>query len=510
MAVPKVVNLRTAIGAGATRRLQGVIGAKSASLIFLGLLFAADGLDAFQILGFPLRRLLHFVAFAIGVFVLLRFAPPWAGKSAGRPARILTWAGGIGACVMLYAVGLTVVLLIQAPEPAGVLFVLKRLVHWGMLSMAFVMALIVCRSFDVSDGFAISRLIVTIGVFFSVIAVTDYLLVACGYDLLPRNAAGTDHGQIVNRFDYYGFYRAMGTLREPSLMAAYLLPFLFFALGTRAYLAAVLIGVALCLSLSILAWTGSVVAFSLSAALLHSRARRRLLMSGGIALISAFAIGNLLVFPYGDEGGSYLLHRYRLIVSAIDSGTVAGGAKIDDVLECPSLDEDLRVAASSADAVRGASLHVKFLQAMQSLVALPGRGFVFCYVYSEGGFWIGKGLGLASLELGRFLGSTKPASFLSFPFSVYASAGGVGAILATLAIVMCLWGGALSARQSGAESARPQAALTAVLAIIVSWVLILEEPSISSAAFLAVFVVWASRVQPTGAGSEEQPGEGAI
>ena len=72
------------------------------------------------------------------------------------------------------------------------------------------------------------KAVVTIGCFISVAALYIYAAQIYGLPELPRNRLGTAGGLQAIRFTY-DFHRAIGTFREPSLLAAWLIVPLFLA-----------------------------------------------------------------------------------------------------------------------------------------------------------------------------------------------------------------------------------------------------------------------------------------
>lgn len=232
----------------------------------------------------------------------------------------------------------------------------------------------------------LARRTVIIGALVALAALYVYLAEAHGLPEPVRNRLGTAGGEQPTVFTY-AFHRALGTFREPSLLAQWLVVPFFLGLALRGRLflfCTVIIGATILLTGSLTGILGSLIGIGgtllltnpLSAA--NRKVLRRLLVTGGL---SAVVFTVVAVAGYGPKQLSLLW----VLLSVIGERTAG--------------------------------------------IAASNRHYVYAFVGSVPPPALGLGLGNANLVLSHWLRSPLEVSFLSLYLNVLYSTGVPGLTL---------------------------------------------------------------------------------
>lgn len=237
------------------------------------------------------------------------------------------------------------------------------------------------------------RAIVLLGTLLAAIAIYIYIAQIAGLPEPARTRVGTSGEGQATVFTY-AFHRAMGTFREPSHLAEWLVaPLLLSFVSRRSSVAAdkLLMGAALLLtgSLTGLAGFAAGLAVGLSVGFLFGQVRWRTVFGLGVLLLVAGAGFRIIARDY-DDGGADL---FRVVVD-----------RIGPILEY------------GAEA--------------------SNRGNIYSYMGEMDLTLTGVGLGNANLVLSEYLGSQATASFLSLYFNTASATGLVGLTLLILLVSM--------------------------------------------------------------------------
>lgn len=248
--------------------------------------------------------------------------------------------------------------------------------------------------------------VTAIGVLLSLFALYVYLAYIYGLPEPPRSRMGTSGGEQAIRFTYQ-FHRAMGSFREPSHLAEWLISPFFLSLlrrGKAAAAATTAIALALVLTGSLTGILSVVFGFLLALVWLH---RPRDLMRSAVKFVVPVALAVVLF--------SYIAVSYSDAAASL-SGTLI--QRLQPILESGSLKSSNRAA-------------------------------VYAYFDAHPPDWTGTGLGNSSLDLGAFLNLATVPSFLSLYWNTLYSAGYIGLALLAWFLLRPLFGIRRGVRQAG-------------------------------------------------------------
>lgn len=251
------------------------------------------------------------------------------------------------------------------------------------------------------------RIIYVVGCIIAVFAVYIYFAQVHGVWEPPRSRLGTNGGDQVTRFTY-AFHRAMGTFREPSHLAQWLvLPvFAAFSFGASTMVKFLLLSVLL-LTGSLTGIIPTISMLALAAVILLVRARR---VNKLFVLVTTLLV---CLLAYGAFG--------TMAVSQVSSEISLAGTIMKRVT--PILDE-------------GGMLNTN-------------RGYVYRYWRSRDFSAFGVGLGHSNLLLSEYLGHYLVTSFLNLYMATYVALGAPGAILLALGLLSPFYRVARAARSGG-------------------------------------------------------------
>ncbi|OPX84858.1 MAG: hypothetical protein A4E53_03691 [Pelotomaculum sp. PtaB.Bin104] len=228
---------------------------------------------------------------------------------------------------------------------------------------------------------------VRIGTFVSIVAIYIYIAQIYGLPEPPRNRLGTGGGEQSVIFSY-AFHRAMGTFREPSHLAEWLVvPFFLSLRKGLLNLHTVLIGLALFLTGSLTGIIGSALGFAGAIIISNpfKRSSLKILLRLTIAILIALVFFNAIAVSYG-AGQTNL---FQVISERMAPILFGGGMKVSD------------------------------------------RDYIYQYLATTSLPLLGSGIGNANLLLSQYLESGLVTSFLSLYFNFMYSAGILGTILLT-------------------------------------------------------------------------------
>lgn len=421
-------------------------------LIAYTTLLLGSALDAETIASIPVQWLARigfiFVALII-VFVSRLYVVPGTAALVG----LLLWATLV--TIVNVRTQDFAALLPPLATSAYFVFVSARfLVILGFLASAYVVYWLLVRGYRE----AMIRQTVIIGTLAALVAVYVYYAQVYGLPDLPRTRMGTSGGEQATTFSY-PFHRAMGTFREPSHLAEWLVvPFLlsFEDRGKRwTAFHSIIIGVALLLTGSLTGILGALLGFAGAIAATRLVAPVRWGLVFRVAVVSAAAVALFSVMAVPNEPG-------------------------------------------------GANLSELFIErAVPPLLGGPSqsnRAYVYAFLAEERVPVIGYGLGHANLILSWHLRIDTIASFLSLYINILLSTGIVGLLLLVAALlhpplrVVALRGASLS---------RP---LLMVLAAYLAWLIMFavsaEELPVMFGVVYALLAYAAQRRLPSAAGGE--------
>lgn len=422
----------------------------------IALAILSDALDGFTLYGFPLRRILHlsFLFISLGTIFYwrneIRLTPPCKASALDNSLRLAT-------LLVVYAViitaGKTFLLWDQLSEEK-LLFVSTRIFHLALVAYVFWYSYRITRAMVPQFAKMIVDLMIAVGVVVAVVALCDYIAAKLGYSLFVRNSLGTDYGEIPVKFIYYSYHRAMGSFREPSHFGAYLMPLYFIALARGRLIAAVVICTAAILSLSLIVYFSallSIIVVAMWMLVCGGGGRQKFwLISVGVSALASTLLAWCLIYGYDATTGGYFQSRLNLV--------------------------------------------------SQSQEVIPGRDYVFHYLLSRPVEIFGQGLGYSSFDIANFLGATRPASFLSLIFYLYASVGVLGLVLA-IAVFLPLIGGLRSMASHEDSNNFWIGLLSSVIVVVLLWCFLIEEPSVQGMLILGFATGLLYRSQHLGLGN---------
>lgn len=339
-----------------------------------------DGLAAYSVGPLPLPWIGKFLilTLAFGLLSVSRF-PLYPGAALVVLVVLWSWLStAVGTLQMDYA---------QMMPPLATsgypLFLILRVANlMAFAAMVFLVWWLCAHGYRAH----VIRMVVLLGTVLATIAIYIYVAQITGLPEPARSRVGTSGEEQATVFTY-AFHRAMGTFREPSHLAEWLVAPLVLSFVSRRSSASVeklLMGVALLLtgSLTGLAGFAAALAVVLSAGFLLGRVQWRTVFDLGVLLLIAGAGFSIIARDYA--GGSADLFRVVL-------------DRIGPILE-------YGIEASNRD-------------------------YIYSYMDEMDLSLVGVGLGNANLLLSEYLGSQATASFLSLYFQTASATGLVGLTL---------------------------------------------------------------------------------
>lgn len=265
------------------------------------------------------------------------------------------------------------------------LFVALRFL--SILSFAAIISIVFYLSIKGYNN-QIKEMVVYLGVIISIGALYIYIAQLLGLPEPFRSRIGTGGEQQATTFEYYFFHRAMGTFREPSMLAEWLLLpfFLSFISRKRMMIPSIIIG-------AIILLTGS--------------------LTGIVSIILGLIISIVISNPFKTFNIKVLLNLIfasfiGIMIFNFIVGTVAG------------------INVSIIDVVSGRISPIIF---EEGGMVNSNRYFVFAYITSNPVPFIGYGLGNANIVFSYYLGTNISQAFLSLYFNILYSSGIVGFVL---------------------------------------------------------------------------------
>lgn len=402
-------------------------------------LFFMSGLEAYQVDRFPIAWLA-----SAGFVVLVLMHVLRSGAVMPVPGGVFfllfcSWsllAGGIGAPAFQELMP------VEATLPYGP-FTLAR--FFRLLAFASALYITVCL---LREGHAprLTAGIVGAGVILSLAALYMYFAGIYGWPDLPRTRMGTAGGAQAVTFSSGNlfYHRALGTFREPSHLAEWLLiPFFFsFLRGRVLYrIATLVIAAALILTVS---------------------------MAGILSLVFGFLFVLLIDRPLSRRNAGIAL----LAAVALAAGTLVADSVTISTVEKPD-------SLYAIIAARATDLFSEGLRA-------SSRSYIYDFMDAHPLSWLGLGPGNTNILLARTLESRLVVSCLSLYVNILYSAGIIGFVFLSLFLLQPLAGYMLRSRKT--MGPRGCVLLMAYIASLVSFSVLSEEltiPFAVAAGFLA-------------------------
>ena len=298
---------------------------------------------------------------------------------------------------------------------------------YNLLSFLAVVYLVyfICRHGDYQ---AIVDCTVYIGVCLAGYALYVYSATIFGWPEVPRNRLGTGPTgeQAVSVFTY-AFHRALGSFREPGLMAQWVaVPFLlcFIHSSRFKYVYALIIGAALLLSGSLTGILSIFLGFSIASAvfIFHRTSALKSILRFAVVLTVSCVIFGFFVVGYGESG--YEKENALVLLTTL-------AERIRPILE--------------------------------GGMTMSNRGYVYEYIFNHVPPVLGYGLGHANI---LFSGTSEQlVSFLNLYFNILYSGGLVGLLILVLLLLRPLHG-----FLSGAWDRRPDTCF--ILSAYLAWLFI--------------------------------------
>ena len=275
-------------------------------------LYVASALGAYSVGPVPIQWFAQLAFIALGALHLLVSRRVWKVP---------------GAVIMLVFLGWAVIVnALNAGRFEGMMPAYATLPYWLFVTLRYASVLSFLSAFYLGFWLLwagrrrdLSHAIVRIGVIFAVVALYIYVAGLVGLPEPPRTRLGTGGfaGQVTAEFSSAGlmFRRAIGTFREPSHLADWLLLPFFLSLGrpgVRARVATALIALTLLLTVS---------------------------LQGIISVIVAMAAVTVLTNPFRAEnlrrlaGASISLGILLLTVGGLSIGALGDGVRVIDVID---------------------------------------------------------------------------------------------------------------------------------------------------------------------------------
>jgi hypothetical protein len=352
------------------------------SIGFFSFLVFGSGLDAYNLGTVPITWLVQTAVIGQALHLLSTRRPPLPTAFSG----FFLWLLWLMAVTLYSWIDTNLYEQMMPPlstTPYLVFVLLRFLSIFSFLATAFIVYAFCQQGYSVQ----LIRSVVLCGSLHACAAFYIYLAQRYGLPEPERNRMGGNGWDQVTTFEY-AFHRAMGTFREPSQMAQWLVVPLFlsqFGQKKLSWLASTLIGSALLLTGSltgILAGFAGIVAGLILTNPFH-QSNRKLMLRVGLLIGVMFLIFGFFAFSY-DDGDVSLSDA---LMKRINPILFEGGMKESN------------------------------------------RDYVFLYFETEPVPWFGVGLGNANLDMTSSLGLDVVASMLSLYFNTMYAGGIVGSAL---------------------------------------------------------------------------------
>ncbi|HRK21886.1 MAG TPA: O-antigen ligase family protein [Fimbriimonadaceae bacterium] len=308
---------------------------------------------------------------------------------------------------------------------------LRFLVFASFSATAYVVAWILTHG----DSERLFRTLIGIGTALAIVALYIYVAPALGLPEPPRTRLGTAGGEQFTTFSY-AFHRALGTFREPSHLASWILIPFFVSVGRNGVLPTIptlLMGGALLLTGSLTGILSAAIGFLAATLLFGSKRSTGLRVSLQMSMV--VAAGAVLFLVWTQVGSSESANLFEAL-----------GDRIVPILEAGGLED-------------------------------TNRGYVFRYISDTGLPFFGLGLGHPNLVMTRDLNLNITGVFSNLYISTIARMGWIGLILMLYAFSQPLLGAWFGRRR-----ANPKIIWSAT-AGYVAWLSIFfvlyEEPTLS-------------------------------
>jgi hypothetical protein len=402
--------------AGVPLERLGVARLDRAGVTAFRLVFAGTALGAYALGPFPFQWLTQFFLLGVAGFLLLgRGLPTFPGL--GLFGAFVGWAALVTfGRLMLFPYGTWMPPAASAPYP--VYLVLRFLALFSFAAAAC----LVYWLLRAGHRDALLRCIVWTGTLGAAAAIYIYFAQVNGWWEPGRTRMGTGGGLQSSSFAY-AFHRAMGTFREPSHLAEWLVLPLFVSFtraGRGRFLHTGVMAVAMLLTGSLTGLLGIVA--GLAGALVLSNPFRPGAVKVAVRLAAALGVA-LVVF------GSLAVGRGE---SAVDLVSV-----VTD----------------------------RIIPIMEGGMGESNRSYTFDYMASRPIPLLGEGVGNANIRFANALGSDITVSFLSLYFNVLAATGVVGLAMLLVLLAMPV------ARLASQRRYRKDPALLLVMAAYLAWLL---------------------------------------
>ena len=381
--------------------------------------FAAAGvlishaLEAYQFLGVPVPWFAYgFAAVGLLLVVLRNKGRLRVPPTTGLVGLLLVYA------LLVHFIGVVTGLEVQMPPRASLpypIFVISRFIVMGGFGLVLVF---VYNAAQVVGRDKLIALVKWLAVGVSLAAIYIYLAQRYGWWEPPRNRLGTGGQDFLQQevTFTYAFHRAIGTFREPSHLARWLVgPLILLGVGLRTVKG----GIAFLVSAGVFALTGSVLGL--------------LGVCAALVVLAATGIWSVRI-----------LKRASIATALI----VGGGYGVAVLGDLPIF------------SVMQERLHTMFAEGIET----TNRGYIYEYVRSSAPPLYGYGLGNANLVFSEYRGSILTSSHLSLFINAWFSLGILG-VVCTAAIVLR----PLISRRVW-RCARKEPAAAALLGGIAAWV----------------------------------------
>lgn len=417
-----------------------------ATRAFFGL-FLLSGLQAYNIGPVPIDWLAQFGFIALAV-VLLLCGRPVSIPSLRPYAVLLIWA----VLVTAYQAG-TRDFSIYMPEisttPYPLFIALRFAAIAGFLAAAYCVVWLL--QYGAPERIRVG--IVLIATFLALVALYIYVAPSLGLPEPPRTRLGTG-GKEQSTVFTYAFHRALGTFREPSHLAAWLvLPF-FLSLIRKGLLppfSTLVIGAAILLTGSLTGILSVTIGFTVASLFFGARKSVGLRASVRVGLVFLAALGVFSIFIQFGKGA-----RADLFTVLID--------RIGPIFATNGFTE-------------------------------TNRGYIYSYIQQVDYPAFGLGLGHANLLMGRDLGFGLLGNFASLYLNVWAATGFAGVILLAYGLLRPL--AVVWLRRFEGDPTWIWAAIGAYVSWLTVFAVLYEELSIGFGVVLA-FLWYATRSRPEG------------
>lgn len=374
-------------------------------ILLIGLAIA-ENLDAVAISGISLRRVLQFFIISFGSALFFRALIDSRRSINLRRylikdinliiiLTILVW----GIFLTLHNCGGEIYQCLQNK------FYISRLIHWILIISVLVLSYFASINSSIVHVEAIILKLTSLTAVIVIIYIIDYSLVRYGIDILYRNNIGTSGGEVLNRFSYYEFHRLMGWFREPSHAASFLIIVLALTFAEKNISKKIIIITGLML-------TGSFIVYIMLAIVLF------FWLMYSLNAGSANHIKPMLVAVFL---GSLLAHA---ISFRYDAEPVSPQQELYIEKRISLITNELALCQLDGD-------KLKYIRC--KLENIPGRGYVFSYLFDNPPGYLGLGLFAPYLDLKKYKDIEIIPSFLTSLVMAYQFG------IVPVAILLCIF-----------------------------------------------------------------------